>query len=1007
MKKEKSPLLSRLSRRAPLLLSFFMPFFIVSICYAVAGVFPFGDRMILASDGWHQYYPFLLTLRQKLVNGESFEYVRNMGMGSNYLSIFAYYVASPLNLLSVLVPADYMRDFFTLATVLKLSFAGLFFGIFLRVAYRRSEISQAFFALAYALCAWAAGYYWNIMWLDVFALLPLLMAGTVSLLRDGRFRLYIAALALSLWSNYYVAFFCCIFVLLSFIGYCIICFNGFGNLLRRFVRIGVCTLIGAGIAAALLIPTLQAMQITVSAKEEEVLLLSMNLPKIVNFHPELMGWGATLKEKVLPAFGEAMMQIGSRFVPGHQPTFLEGLPNVFCGFSMVILAIFYFFNGKIKLREKIFNLSLLFFLLISFIFRVLDYVWHGFHFPNMLPYRFSFLVPFVIICMAYRAYTLMENFKYWKVFFVLPIAFVFFACGYIVGNGAKTVWVSAAVVLVGMLIFFVLHGQRARVRRPRVRYARIFLCVLILCEMVLSFSLGLDRIGTTSRNTYPEKNTQVQALLDYAEENDNDLFYRTEMTDTQTLNDGALNGYYGLSVFNSSANVNFNRFSRALGFASWPGSNRYAYYEGSPFANTLAGLKYLIDRDGQHLSSRNTLAAISGDVLLLENSSYLGLGFMTDLNFASFLSREAQKNPLLDQEEMFRLATGIESRLYRHVDYSTLTAEDEECTLVKSTNRTTFRYTKPESLSKAFYTIDFEMDESGLLLMQAYMVGSGDMKVYRNGKLLISRPVKVRSLFCLGDVEAGDTISFTFEAKDYSSGSISLDVALQNDGIYDMGMEHLADEVWNLTHAEDTYYRGTIAVKQDGLFYTSIPYEPGWTAYVDGKQVELAQTYDPKNADVLLTDAVISFPLGAGSHIIELKYSAPGLGVGLLISVLSALLFVALCVLLRKEPVLWKDVIRELPAGKPEDGANADVSAEDEEFNALLEHWTQGAEIPDAQEEPETEQMPAETSDMEEVSAQEETEAVCAEETDSEEEQPSADMQQESEEEKEDEPANG
>ena len=71
MKKEKSPLLSRLSRRAPLLLSFFMPFFIVSICYAVAGVFPFGDRMILASDGWHQYYPFLLTLRQKLQHVQS------------------------------------------------------------------------------------------------------------------------------------------------------------------------------------------------------------------------------------------------------------------------------------------------------------------------------------------------------------------------------------------------------------------------------------------------------------------------------------------------------------------------------------------------------------------------------------------------------------------------------------------------------------------------------------------------------------------------------------------------------------------------------------------------------------------------------------------------------------------------------------------------------------------------------------------------------------------------
>ena len=364
-----------------------------------------------------------------------------------------------------------------------------------------------------------------------------------------------------------------------------------------------------------------------------------------------------------------------------------------------------------------------------------------------------------------------------------------------------------------------------------------------------------------------------------------------------------------------------------------------------------------------------------GDTLLLENSSYLGLGFMTNSNFATYLSREAQKNPLLDQEEMFSLATGIDSRLYKHIDYTSMNAEEKDGLIVKSTNRTSFRYSKPETLSKAHYNIDFEMEEGGLLLAQAYMLGSGDMKVYRNSELLITRPVKVRSLFCLGDVEAGDKISFCFEAKDYGSGTISLDVALQNDGIYDMGMEMLADEVWNLTHAEDTYYRGTIAAKQDGLFYTSIPYEPGWTAYVDGKQVELAQTYDPKNVDVLLTDAVISFPLTAGSHIIELKYSAPGLGVGLLISVLSLLLFVALCVLLRKEPVLWKDVVRELPEDKLAEGKNADATAEDEEFNALLEHWTQGAELP---EEAEYTEMPEEVPDTEE-------EAVTEEEADTEE----------------------
>ena len=39
------------------------------------------------------------------------------------------------------------------------------------------------FACSYALCAWALGYQWNIMWLDTFALLPMVMLGMISLLQ--------------------------------------------------------------------------------------------------------------------------------------------------------------------------------------------------------------------------------------------------------------------------------------------------------------------------------------------------------------------------------------------------------------------------------------------------------------------------------------------------------------------------------------------------------------------------------------------------------------------------------------------------------------------------------------------------------------------------------------------------------------------------------------------------------------------------------------------------------
>ena len=49
--------------------------------------------------------------------------------------------------------------------------------------------------------------------------------------------------------------------------------------------------------------------------------------------------------------------------------------------------------------------------MLSFLIRQLDYIWHGFHFPNMIPYRFSFLFSFVLLYMAYRGWLLRRRFR--------------------------------------------------------------------------------------------------------------------------------------------------------------------------------------------------------------------------------------------------------------------------------------------------------------------------------------------------------------------------------------------------------------------------------------------------------------------------------------------------------------------------------------------------------------------------------------------------------------------
>ncbi len=902
--------------RRIMLLAFFLPFFLSSAVYLIAMAFTDGTNMLLSSDGWHQYYPFLVDLRDKLLNGKSLTYSWTVGMGQSYASLYAYYLASPMYLLSVLVPLELLPHYFTLMTIVKLSLAGFCFSWFLRLTYRRCDFALPFFGLMYALCAWASGYYWNIMWLDVFALLPLLIAGMVCLLRDGKFRLYTLTLALSLWCNYYVAFFCCIFVFLSFLGYCLCRPTGWRNFLRRFLRIGLCTLLGVGMACVLLIPTMLAMQTTYSSTPKNFPYLGLNILKdAYGNYSTYDNFFQMLAKETLPGIWNASRQVFSGLLTGTRPTNMSGLPNVFCGMTSVFLSIYYFLCKKISRREKAFNLCLLLFLNLSFILRFLDYYWHGMHFPNMLPYRFSFLFSFVLVAMAYRAYTLLDDFKPRHLAVILPVCALVLVNAWFAVDVLETALVFSALVICGMTLVVCL-----RRRRNLKRLCVLFLCLIILCEMGICLSRGVDVIGLTSQYdkngnvVYPRKNGEVQALLNYMEQQDNDLFYRTEFAGTQTLNDASLNGFYGVSIFNSSANANFNRLSRSLGLSSWVGSNRYVYYESSPFTNTLCGIRYLLDRtDGYRNTYYNTLIAESGEVNLFENRSYISLGFMTDRALGEFVAEENKYNPIWEQEEMFRLATGIEDALYDH-----LTAEEFEVPLdgkiyASGTSGTQYTYTTAAS-DKEYQSVSivYTVTDPGLYVATTKKPtdAESNITVYCNDKKLFTIATKVRMLFCVGSFGEGDVIRFEYSLKSDTNGNISLDFAKQNNKVFDAGYALLADEPFVISEFDDTVIRGTVNALSDGLFYTSIPYEPGWTAYVDGKEVTLAAGYDAQNKDVLLTDAVISFPLTAGAHEIELVYTAPGLKLGAVISIVCLLIFVALCVLLRKKPLFpdrpWK-----------------------------------------------------------------------------------------------------
>jgi uncharacterized membrane protein YfhO len=251
---------------------------------------------MLYSDMFHQYYPFFVEFRETLRSGESLLWNWSVGLGMDYLGLISYYLASPLNLLSVLVPDGWVLGYFSLLMPIKIGLASGFFAIMLKKLYGKDDLALTLFGSFYGMCAWALGYQWNIMWLDTFALLPLVMLGTVLLLRDKKYILYTITLFLSIFANYYVGFFVCIFVLLFFFCYELCRFRSVWRFLCDFARIGFFTVLAIGMTAILELPALAALQDTYSSINKFPEGFSVNL---------ITGEAVTLAKEAWEAFKTA------------------------------------------------------------------------------------------------------------------------------------------------------------------------------------------------------------------------------------------------------------------------------------------------------------------------------------------------------------------------------------------------------------------------------------------------------------------------------------------------------------------------------------------------------------------------------------------------------------------------------------------------------------------------------------------------------------------------------
>ena len=86
-------------------------------------------------------------------------------------------------------------------------------------------------------------------------------------------------------------------------------------------------------------------------------------------------------------------------------------PNIYCTVAVFVLIPLFWLCKKISVKERVGKTVIAVIMLLSFNINIPNYIWHGFHFPNSLPCRESFLYIFLIVTMAYEAFLHIKEFK--------------------------------------------------------------------------------------------------------------------------------------------------------------------------------------------------------------------------------------------------------------------------------------------------------------------------------------------------------------------------------------------------------------------------------------------------------------------------------------------------------------------------------------------------------------------------------------------------------------------
>lgn len=822
--------------------SFIIPLLIMTGVYLSQGIYWNSEISPLLGDGFHQYVIFDVTLRNILHGNGSLFYTFTSGLGLNFYALSSYYLGSFLSPLVYFLNLSNMPDAVYLTTLLKFGLIGLSTYFSLNKLFQSIPKSlKLALSTSYALMSFSVSQLEIKTWLDVFILIPLIITGLHILITQKKRLLYFTSLSILFIQNYYFGYMTALFLIFWYL--CQISWD-FKNRKSSFLDFIVTSFL-AGMAS-----------------------LIMTLPTL--FDLQTHGEKLTAITKLKTDSSWYLDIFAKQFIGSFDTTKYGSIPMIFVGLFPFILTILFFIIKSIKFHVKLIYGIFFTFLITSFYIEALDLFWQGMHTPNMFLHRYAWIFSTLLIYTAAEVLKRLKELKVWNflvsLFLIVTgfLATIYLKLHYSFLTDLNILLTLEFLVVYSLLLLAVIK------KFISVNLFAILISLFIMVEMSLNASSQIDGIakewGFASRSSYNRDIPAMESFSTYI----GNQFTRSEKLETQTGNDSMKFNYNGISQFSSVRNRSASSTLDKLGFKSSGTNLNLRYANNSILADSLFGIQYNIsenpiDKYGfQDVYQKDNLT-------LYENQYSLPIAFASQSVYNDVKFNE---HTLDNQASFLNQLANVDFDYFSPIPYEKTENTNDLTSVTSSSNEDAaiqYQIEVPENsqVYLSFTNLHFSNDKQ----KKVDILVNGEKKTFTTDNVF--------SFFNLGYTKEKKTFNINVSFPGNSQ------VSFESPTFYRLDTQTLTEAIQKIKEQPVTVSTSknkvfaTYDVQQDTSIFFTIPYDKGWSAYQDGKKIEIkqAQTGFMK----------VDVPKGKGT--ITLSFIPNGFITGAICSFTSLLLF--------------------------------------------------------------------------------------------------------------------